>query len=245
MVSKITSPITPIEEVDKINEIIDDKQDNLVSGTNIKTINGSSILGSGDMTVTGTVTVDNLSITNNSSSQIQTVGVINQNNTTTALKTWTGTRAQYDAITSKDVNTLYHITDDTDMAVTLLQTIYPVGSIYIGTMANCPLAGLFGTWTKVSEGRVLQGSGNNITAGTTIEAGLPNITGDLKSIIEGAAPNGCFYSENTGLSSDSVAAQAATGWTAKMDASRSNSIYGNSNTVQPPAYVVNIWQRTA
>ena len=33
MVSKITSPITPIEEVDKINEIIDDKQDNLVSGT--------------------------------------------------------------------------------------------------------------------------------------------------------------------------------------------------------------------
>jgi hypothetical protein len=32
------------------------KQDNLVSGTNIKTINGSSILGSGDLAVAGGVT---------------------------------------------------------------------------------------------------------------------------------------------------------------------------------------------
>ena len=30
-----------------------------------------------------------------------------------------------------------------------------------------------------------------------------------------------------------------------IDASRSSSIYGNSTTVQPPAYVVNIWRRTA
>lgn len=42
----------------KINENFDDlyenKQDDLVSGTNIKRINGSSILGSGDLTVSGT-----------------------------------------------------------------------------------------------------------------------------------------------------------------------------------------------
>ena len=30
-----------------------------------------------------------------------------------------------------------------------------------------------------------------------------------------------------------------------FDASLSNSIYGNSTTVQPPALVVNIWKRTA
>jgi hypothetical protein len=30
-----------------------------------------------------------------------------------------------------------------------------------------------------------------------------------------------------------------------FDASRSNSIYGNADTVQPPAYLVNIWKRTA
>jgi len=33
--------------------LIDSKQDELISGTNIKTINGSSILGSGDLVVTG------------------------------------------------------------------------------------------------------------------------------------------------------------------------------------------------
>ena len=35
----------------KIKQVISDKQDTLVSGTNIKTINGNSILGSGNITV--------------------------------------------------------------------------------------------------------------------------------------------------------------------------------------------------
>lgn len=36
-----------------IQNILDTKQDNLVSGTNIKTINGESILGSGDIVISG------------------------------------------------------------------------------------------------------------------------------------------------------------------------------------------------
>ena len=39
--------------VDTLNEAITNKQDKLVSGTNIKTINGESILGSGDITISG------------------------------------------------------------------------------------------------------------------------------------------------------------------------------------------------
>ena len=35
--------------------VLDAKQDSLVSGTNIKTINGKSILGSGDITITSNV----------------------------------------------------------------------------------------------------------------------------------------------------------------------------------------------
>lgn len=35
----------------KVNEELAKKQDNLVSGTNIKTVNGTSILGSGDITI--------------------------------------------------------------------------------------------------------------------------------------------------------------------------------------------------
>jgi hypothetical protein len=38
-------------EVEELLESIDDKQVKLVSGTNIKTINGESILGSGDIEV--------------------------------------------------------------------------------------------------------------------------------------------------------------------------------------------------
>ena len=63
----------------------------------------------------GSTAIDNLSITQNSSSQIQTVGVINSRDSSTAVKTWTGTKAQYDAIVTKDPNTLYNITDDTDV----------------------------------------------------------------------------------------------------------------------------------
>ena len=37
--------------VDALNEAISNKQDKLVSGTNIKTINGESILGTGDITI--------------------------------------------------------------------------------------------------------------------------------------------------------------------------------------------------
>jgi hypothetical protein len=68
----------------------------------------------------------------------------------------------------------YMTTDD------LLKALYPVGSIYIGTQSTCPLATLISgsTWVKVSEGRVLQGSDSNHNAGTTIEAGLPNVNTD-------------------------------------------------------------------
>ena len=39
--------------VDVLNQSISSKQDTLVSGTNIKTINGNSLLGSGDITISG------------------------------------------------------------------------------------------------------------------------------------------------------------------------------------------------
>lgn len=58
--------------------------------------------------------VDNKSVTLNSSDQIQAVGLIDQNNTSSAVKTWTGTKAEYDAIVSKDANTIYNVTDELD-----------------------------------------------------------------------------------------------------------------------------------
>lgn len=47
LVSRITEVITAI------GVAIKDKQDNLVSGTNIKTINSQSLLGSGNIVISG------------------------------------------------------------------------------------------------------------------------------------------------------------------------------------------------
>lgn len=60
MVDKFTKPPYGDKLVEKINDIIDNKQDTLVSGTNIKTINNTSLLGSGNIDIQGgsTIVVD-------------------------------------------------------------------------------------------------------------------------------------------------------------------------------------------
>ena len=132
-----------------------------------------------------------------------------------------------------------------------LQSIYPVGSLYIGTTDTCPIANLFGTWEKISEGRVLQGTAGGQVAGTTVEAGLPNITGslgfaDFAGSLNGTS-NGALYSVHTDGNSGLTGYPFNRGEyrTFGIDASRSSAIYGRSSTVQPPAYLVNIWKRTA
>ena len=123
-----------------------------------------------------------------------------------------------------------------------LQSIYPVGSLYIGTTDTCPIANLFGTWEKVSEGRVLQGVSGSQVAGTTVEAGLPNITGYINAGGLDGSASGAFYDNNTTWYGYDGGRRVSAH---SFDASRSSSIYGKSNTVQPPAYLVNIWKRTA
>lgn len=126
----------------------------------------------------------------------------------------------------------------------VLQKIYPIGSLYIGTTDECPVARLFGTWEKVSEGRVLQGATSSQVAGKVVEAGLPNITGiTTGSNYAGSAYKGAFsyagyeVSGEMGVGSD---------WAISFDASRCSAVYKNDcNTVQPPAYLVNIWRRIA
>ena len=138
-----------------------------------------------------------------------------------------------------------------------MNSLYPIGSTYITTASTCPLATLISgsTWTKVSEGRVLWGSDSNHSAGTTIEAGLPNITGGFGVSIpanHGLSARGSFTGSSLGSSSDlgmgggsAVNSTAGTVYGFDFYASRSSSIYGKSSTVQPPAYVVNIFRRTA
>lgn len=57
-IQKLSFPAKENAVQQKINEIIDNKQDTLVSGANIKTINNTSLLGSGNIDIQGSGTVD-------------------------------------------------------------------------------------------------------------------------------------------------------------------------------------------
>lgn len=143
-----------------------------------------------------------------------------------------------------------HAVKDTDLA-TLLQTIYPVGSVYIGTQSTCPMAIVIegSTWQLVSSGKALwTGDGSN--ANTTIDAGLPDITGNTIVRANGQGgdtgnPTGAFKTNGTSSMLMGKDVNQITVYGGDIKASRSSSIYGKSSTVQPPAYVVNVWRRTA
>ena len=148
---------------------------------------------------------------------------------------------------AKKPNSLYSNSNEiatTDHIMDVLKAIYPVGAIYIGTQSTCPMSAFFGTWSLVSSGRALwTGTGSN--GNTTIAAGLPNITGTFRGGNAGSpAASGAFVVDGSGGGNGwDGTANMRTTWS--FDASRSSSVYGNSSTVQPPAYVVNVWRRTA
>lgn len=128
---------------------------------------------------------------------------------------------------------------------------YPVGSIFQTVSSTSPAVLFSGTWQEIAQNRVLMGASYAHAAGTTVEAGLPNITGragpdEQAGFYNVNRPNayGAFY--GGGESYDWAASGTSTpGKDLCFDASRSNPIYGRSATVQPAAYYVHIWRRVA
>lgn len=154
------------------------------------------------------------------------------------------TKAQID-----EMLTNYYTKSGTDSAlVDLLFDIYPVGTIYGGNVTTCPLIALMPgtTWDLLPANKALwTGTGSN--QGTTKEAGLPNITGEItspRSEVPMGSGSGAFYSSNSGTTYAGGSSYSLPR-TVNFDASRSSSVYGNSDTVQPDAYVSNFWIRTA
>lgn len=132
---------------------------------------------------------------------------------------------------------------------------YPVGSIFQTVSTTSPAALFGGTWQEIAFNRVLMGAGTGYTAGSTVEAGLPNITG---SLIETEADSSPFRGSKASLKSSGAlkfvefntswggySGNSGSTYDVYFDASRSNSIYGRSYTVQPAAYYVHIWKRVA
>ena len=121
---------------------------------------------------------------------------------------------------------------------------HPVGSLYISENSTSPAELFGGTWERI-EDCTIWGASDTHPAGTTIEAGLPNIIAAFggTQVDDVGMATGAIYTvttynvfqEGSGYSKISL----------RFDASRSNPIYGASDTVQPPAYCMYIWRRVA
>lgn len=162
----------------------------------------------------------------------------------------------------KNGNTEFRVIDK--RLFSMLDLLYPVGRIIISNDSTAPYSDIgFGTWEEVSKGRVLWGADDSHAAGSTIEAGLPNITGDAggcewteKSSDWDGTQHGAFYITRDGGQGETNGEVAyPISWensqkgirrrNINFNASRCSSVYGNSTTVTPPSYVVHFWQRTA
>ena len=104
-----------------ITQAVSGKQDTLISGTSIKTINNESILGSGNISIQGGVTIDP-SLDSGSTNPVQNKVIYNKideveqvtaaglnalNDNFGGLKLVKLTQAEYNAIATKDSSTLY------------------------------------------------------------------------------------------------------------------------------------------
>lgn len=140
--------------------------------------------------------------------------------------------------------------------INLIDTFYPIGTVYVSadkskTKADFPFM-QYGTWKEVPANLCLQ-TGNASEAGTQRSAGLPNITGHAEFGYTNSSTSmpiifteGALSSTNSGRKGGFFSGDGGNQNTQlSFNASESNSIYGSSNTVQPPAYIVRAWVRTA
>ena len=123
---------------------------------------------------------------------------------------------------------------------------YPVGSIYQSTDPTSPAALFGGTWEQIASERVLMGASSSHAAGTTVKAGLPNITGSfVADVKKGEHKVSGAFTAGSAIASTGEYSNFSDVYKFSLDASKSNAIYGRSATVQPAAYYVHIWRRVA
>lgn len=116
----------------------------------------------------------------------------------------------------------YLLCDGATYAVADYQDLYDViGNTYGGDTENFNVPNLIDKFVQGSD-----------ISGTEKEAGLPNITGTGLAFEGSITPTGAFYNQGSGQCPTNVYADRKV---LRFDASRSNAIYGNSDTVQPPA----------
>ena len=124
----------------------------------------------------------------------------------------------------------------------------PIGSYFITETEDDPNILFGGGWQKLTGRYVLQCSDDTHKAGTTVEAGLPDIEGTVYGVFVYSDTGTGAFSGSAKENSEAFTRHEPRSqqWrTLKFKASNSNIIYGKSDTVQPPARIVNVWKRVS
>ena len=224
----------------------------IATGANKTTVDSSLSTSSSNPIANSTVT-SNINAINTEISNLKTADTTNKNSLQTSIDNL-----------SSQLTTLSNTVNG------LLSKAYPVGSVYISVNNTNPntLFG-FGSWAALPNGYALWTSTNTVTSesegkdsGSTvyrqIPEGLPNITGSKFLAWNDASGGGIIMDANNANSYGALFSSRRTGkafYTSgsshsahsdlEFDASRSNPIYGNSSAVQPKAYRIFAWKRTA
>lgn len=146
----------------------------------------------------------------------------------------------------------------------ILDTAYPIGNYIITVNNKNPKTYLGGEWQKVSAGRTIFTASSDNQLGYTVDSGLPNITGHVDPRWSDSSGGGIMMcSQNVGSLYTNRPGDHGYWWATidggtgnpgenlqyhtriNFDASKSNSIYGRSSIVQPPAVYVYLWRRIA
>ena len=167
--------------------------------------------------------------------------------TTDTIWTWdSDTGAWKDSVQKADLSDYYTREQVNGLLEAQKLANHPVGSIYQSTDPTSPAALFGGTWEQIASERVLMGASSSHAAGTTVKAGLPNITGSFVADVKKGEHkvSGAFTAGNV-IASTGEYNSFSDVYKFSLDASKSNAIYGRSATVQPAAYYVHIWRRVA
>ena len=168
--------------------------------------------------------------------------------TTDTIWTWdSDTGVWKDSVQKADLSDYYTREQVNSLLKAQKLADHPVGSIYQSTDPTSPAALFGGSWEVIASERVLMGASSTHAAGTTVKAGLPNITGTLSEVMGSVyaypSGSGAFSVKDIGRSLENGSSGNFSN--ISFDASKSNAIYGRSSTVQPAAYYVHIWHRVA